>query len=61
MLVIIWVNFMLYIETILNKNDRIISTVYYLHPEWQEDWGGQLRLQDKMRNGILLIPNPIDW
>lgn len=29
------------------KNDRVISAVYYLHPEWQTDWGGQLRLQDK--------------
>ena len=26
------------------KNDRLISAVLYLHPEWHEDWGGQLRL-----------------
>ena len=48
-----------YIEIILNKNDRIISTVYYLHPEWQDDWGGQLRLQDKMIFGTLLRQNLI--
>ena len=28
------------------KNDRVFSAVYYLHTEWQTEWGGQLRLQD---------------
>ncbi|WP_457970214.1 2OG-Fe(II) oxygenase [Acinetobacter calcoaceticus] len=40
------------------KNDRIISTVYYLHPEWQEDWGGQLRLQDKNEKWHIVNPEP---
>lgn len=39
------------------KNDRMISTVFYLHKDWQEDWGGQLRLQDK--NGQWHIIQPI--
>ena len=38
------------------KNGRMISTVYYLHEEWQADWGGQLRLQDK--NGLWHIIEP---
>ncbi|MEQ1137413.1 2OG-Fe(II) oxygenase [Acinetobacter seifertii] len=40
------------------KNDRIISSVYYLHPKWQEDWGGQLRLQDKNENWHIVKPEP---
>lgn len=28
------------------KNNRMISTVFYLHKDWQEIRGGQLRLQD---------------
>ncbi|MCY1418912.1 2OG-Fe(II) oxygenase superfamily protein [compost metagenome] len=40
------------------KNDRIISTVYYLHAEWQEDWGGQLRLQDKNEKWHIVNPDP---
>ncbi|MHC3047217.1 2OG-Fe(II) oxygenase [Acinetobacter nosocomialis] len=40
------------------KNDRIISTVYYLHPEWQDDWGGQLRLQDKNDIWHIITPEP---
>ncbi len=40
------------------KNDRIISTVYYLHPEWQDDWGGQLRLQDKNNIWHIITPEP---
>lgn len=40
------------------KNDRIISSVYYLHHEWQEDWGGQLRLQDKNENWHIVKPEP---
>lgn len=38
------------------KNDRVISTVFYLHPHWQDDWGGELRLQDK--HGQWHIINP---
>lgn len=40
------------------KNDRVISTVYYLHPEWQADWGGQLRLQDKHGAWHIIEPHP---
>ncbi|TCB33319.1 2OG-Fe(II) oxygenase [Acinetobacter sp. ANC 4635] len=40
------------------KNDRMISAVLYLHPEWHEDWGGQLRLQDKQQNWHILEPKP---
>lgn len=40
------------------KNDRLISAVLYLHPEWHEDWGGQLRLQDKQQNWHILEPKP---
>ena len=40
------------------KNDRVISTVYYLHPEWQADWGGQLRLQDKHGAWQIIEPRP---
>lgn len=40
------------------KNDRIISTVFYLHSEWNSKDGGELRLQDK--NGLwhLIEPQP---
>ena len=40
------------------KNDRMISAVYYLHPEWQPDWGGELRLQDKYGEWHILRPEP---
>ena len=40
------------------KNDRMISAVYYLHPEWQPDWGGQLRLQDKNEQWHIIEPEP---
>ncbi|RSR26327.1 2OG-Fe(II) oxygenase, partial [Acinetobacter baumannii] len=40
------------------KNDRIMSTVYYLHPQWQDDWGGQLRLQDKNNIWHIITPEP---
>ena len=40
------------------KNDRMVSAVLYLHPEWQADWGGQLRLQDKQQNWHILEPQP---
>lgn len=38
------------------KNGRIISTVYYLHPTWQDDWGGELRLQDKLGHWQTIQP-----
>ena len=40
------------------KNGRMISSVYYLHDQWQSDWGGQLRLQDKNGNWHILEPKP---
>lgn len=40
------------------KNDRMISTVFYLHKDWQEDWGGQLRLQDKNGQWHIIQPTP---
>lgn len=40
------------------KNDRMISCVYYLHAEWQEQWGGQLHLQDKHGEWHVIQPSP---
>lgn len=40
------------------KNDRMISTVFYLHEHWQEDWGGQLHLQDKQQQWHIIQPLP---
>ena len=40
------------------KNDRMISTVFYLHESWQEDWGGQLKLQDKQEQWHTIQPLP---
>lgn len=40
------------------KNNRVISSVYYLHPTWQSEWGGQLRLQDKHQNWHIIEPEP---
>jgi SM-20-related protein len=40
------------------KNGRVISAVYYLHEEWQDDWGGKLRLQDKNDQWHILEPKP---
>ncbi|MBF7688525.1 2OG-Fe(II) oxygenase [Acinetobacter rathckeae] len=40
------------------KNDRIISTVFYMHDIWQDDWGGELRLQDKQDHWHVIIPKP---
>jgi SM-20-related protein len=40
------------------KNGRMISTVYYLHDEWQGDWGGELHLQDKHGEWHLIQPTP---
>lgn len=38
------------------KNGRVISTVYYLHENWQDDWGGELRLQDKNDQWHIIQP-----
>ncbi len=38
------------------KNERIISTVFYLHDIWQADYGGELRLQDKHGTWHLILP-----
>ena len=40
------------------KNGRMISSVYYLHEEWQNDWGGQLHLQDKHGHWHTIEPKP---
>lgn len=40
------------------KNGRVISTVYYLHEQWQDGWGGELRLQDKFQQWHTLQPIP---
>ena len=40
------------------KNGRMISTVYYLHKDWQDDWGGELHLQDKNDIWHVLQPQP---
>ncbi|OTG80615.1 2OG-Fe(II) oxygenase [Acinetobacter sp. ANC 4648] len=40
------------------KNDRMISTVYYLHEAWQADWGGELHLQDKNQQWHNIQPKP---
>lgn len=40
------------------KNGRVISSVYYLHKEWQDDWGGELRLQDKNDIWHIIQPKP---
>ena len=40
------------------KNGRMISTVYYLHEQWHEDWGGQLHLQDKNNQWHTIQPQP---
>ena len=40
------------------KNDRVISSVLYLHEDWQADWGGELRLQDKHGHWHIIEPQP---
>lgn len=40
------------------KNDRMISTVFYLHESWEDNWGGELRLQDKKGNWHIIQPLP---
>ena len=40
------------------KNGRMISSVFYLHDTWQEDWGGELRLQDKHGKWHIIQPQP---
>lgn len=41
-----------------NKNGRIISSVFYLHEQWNDEWGGQLRLQDKHDQWHIISPQP---
>ncbi|MEG2695911.1 MAG: 2OG-Fe(II) oxygenase, partial [Acinetobacter sp.] len=41
-----------------DKNGRMISSVYYLHGQWQTDWGGELRLQDKHGQWHIIQPKP---
>ena len=41
-----------------DKNGRMISSVYYLHGQWQTDWGGELRLQDKHSQWHIIQPKP---
>ncbi|QPF32561.1 2OG-Fe(II) oxygenase [Acinetobacter lwoffii] len=41
-----------------DKNGRMISSVYYLHGQWQADWGGELRLQDKHGQWHIIQPKP---
>lgn len=41
-----------------DKNGRMISSVYYLHEQWQKDWGGELRLQDKHGQWHIIQPKP---
>ncbi|MFT4021716.1 MAG: 2OG-Fe(II) oxygenase [Acinetobacter sp.] len=38
------------------KNNRVISTVLYVHDHWQTDFGGELRLQDKQSNWHIISP-----
>lgn len=40
------------------KNGRMISSVFYLHEDWQSDWGGELRLQDKYDQWHIIVPKP---
>ena len=40
------------------KNGRIISTVFYLHEDWQDNWGGELHLQDKNQQWHIIQPKP---
>ncbi|WP_168399959.1 2OG-Fe(II) oxygenase [Acinetobacter indicus] len=40
------------------KNGRMISCVFYLHEQWQADWGGELRLQDKQSEWQIIAPQP---
>ena len=40
------------------KNGRVISVVYYLHETWQDDWGGELHLQDKNNQWHIIQPKP---
>lgn len=40
------------------KNDRVISTVFYMHDVWQNNWGGELRLQDKHDDWHVITPQP---
>lgn len=42
----------------LGKNGRMISAVYYLHEAWQDNWGGELRLEDKNNQWHTIQPKP---
>jgi hypothetical protein len=39
--------------------------VFYIHPDWNEDWGGQLQIinaeEEVYRNGIFAKPNRFIW
>lgn len=40
------------------KNNRILSCVFYLHQDWQTSYGGELRLQDKNEQWHIIDPKP---
>ena len=40
------------------KNGRLISSVYYLHDQWLDSYGGELRLQDKHSEWHIISPKP---
>ena len=40
------------------KNGRMVSSVFYLHEAWQNDFGGELRLQDKQGHWHIIQPLP---
>lgn len=40
------------------KNNRMISSVFYLHDQWESDWGGELRLQDRLDQWHTISPQP---
>ncbi|MCB1042081.1 MAG: 2OG-Fe(II) oxygenase [Acidobacteria bacterium] len=33
-----------HLDQFQGRNNRLISMVYYLNPQWQPEWGGQLRM-----------------
>lgn len=40
------------------KNNRVISSVFYLHEQWQASFGGELKLQDKQQCWHVIDPKP---
>jgi SM-20-related protein len=41
------------------RNDRIVTTVFYLNPEWDTRWGGELVVYDaSMRELARIFPEP---